>query len=316
MKLRLLKEKTPVIIMRDLNCIFVTEIIGFIKKENNEKRNKMITIENKYFSIPQICESGQCFRLEYDGKDSYLLIAGKSGLRIRVTENEKQPDKAELFCSEEEFEKIWKKYFDLSTSYEMFQSLIDTEDVYLKKAAEFGRGIRILRQDTWEMIITFIISQQNNIPRIKNLINTLCREYGETEKFPDGKEYHAFPEPSALAKASEKELRALKLGYRSRYICGTAEMVSSGRFDIQRLENMDYHTARSELMKLPGVGEKVADCICLFALHKLNAFPVDTHIRKVMDKEYGGNFPLELYKECAGVMQQYIFYYDLKGAAK
>lgn len=129
----------------------------------------------------------------------------------------------------------------------------------------------------------------------------------------DGKLYDAFPTPKQLADASEEELRALKLGYRSRYICGTARMIADGEVKLDELKNMDYPEARAELMKFPGIGGKVADCICLFALHQMDAFPVDTHIQKVLDTRYGGKFPFEKYKGCAGVMQQYIFYYDLKG---
>ena len=168
-----------------------------------------------------------------------------------------------------------------------------------------------MRQDVWEMIITFILSQQNNIPRIKGLIRAVSGKYGQKIESADGRVYNAFPSPERLSAATEEELRALKLGYRSRYICGTARMIAEGKVRPEELQNMEYKKAREELMKLPGIGGKVADCICLFALHHLDAFPVDTHIQKVLDARYGGRFPFEKYKGCAGVMQQYIFYYDL-----
>ena len=128
--------------------------------------------------------------------------------------------------------------------------------------------------------------------------------------------YNAFPTPDELSSAGEEELRALKLGYRSRYICGTARMIASGEVDLEQVKKMDYPTARAELMRLPGIGGKVADCICLFALHHMDAFPVDTHIQKVLNARYGGKFPFEKYRGCAGVMQQYIFYYDLNNNGK
>lgn len=128
--------------------------------------------------------------------------------------------------------------------------------------------------------------------------------------------YNAFPTPDELSSAGEEELRALKLGYRSRYICGTARMIASGEVDLEQVKKMDYLTARAELMRLPGIGGKVADCICLFSLHHMDAFPVDTHIQKVLDARYGGKFPFEKYRGCAGVMQQYIFYYDLNNNGK
>ena len=268
----------------------------------------MITVDNKYFSIPQICESGQCFRLDRTKDGSYEVIASDRYLKLEVKE-----DRTLLHCTEEEHEGFWERYFDLDTDYGAYLSRIDREDAYLKKAAEFGSGIRILRQDVWEMVITFILSQQNNIPRIKGMIRALGERYGEERETPDGKVYHTFPGAESLARATEEDLRALKLGYRSRYICGTAKMAASGEADLEGLSRMEYPEAREELMKLPGVGGKVADCICLFALHQMDAFPVDTHIKKVVDSQYGGNFPFDRYKGCAGIMQQYIFYYDLKG---
>lgn len=266
----------------------------------------MVTIENRRFSIPQICESGQCFRLDPAGGDTYELIAGDRWLGIRAGEEE-----TVLFCTQEEYEEFWKRYFDLETDYQQYLDRISGDDLYLTEAARFGSGIRILRQDTWEMIITFILSQQNNIPRIKGLIRAVSEKYGQKMEAWDGTLYDAFPTPGRLAEASEEELRALKLGYRSRYICGTARMITNGEVKLDELQNMGHPEARTELMRLPGIGGKVADCICLFALHQMDAFPVDTHIQKVLDARYGGKFPFDKYKGCAGVMQQYIFYYDL-----
>ena len=283
----------------------------------------MVTIENNCFSIPQICESGQCFRLDAVSEDTYELLAGSRYLKIGIRQKDLAGEtdgsgKADvygetiLYCTQEEYDSFWKEYFDLSVSYSDYIARIDADDDYLRSAAEFGRGIRILRQDTWEMIITFILSQQNNIPRIKGLIRTLSERYGRRKETPDKSVYYTFPEAEALSKATEQELRDLKLGYRSKYICGTAQMVADGRIDLEALRSLDYADARAELMRLPGIGGKVADCICLFALHQMDAFPVDTHIKKVMELHYPEGFPFERYRGCAGVMQQYIFYYDLK----
>ena len=283
----------------------------------------MVTIENNCFSIPQICESGQCFRLDAVSEDTYELLAGSRYLKIGIRQKDPVDEtdgsgKADvygetiLYCTQEEYDSFWKEYFDLSVSYSDYIARIDADDDYLRSAAEFGRGIRILRQDTWEMIITFILSQQNNIPRIKGLIRTLSERYGRRKETQDKRVYYTFPEAEALSKATEQELRDLKLGYRSKYICGTAQMVADGRIDLEALRSLDYAEARAELMRLPGIGGKVADCICLFALHQMDAFPVDTHIKKVMELHYPDGFPFERYRGCAGVMQQYIFYYDLK----
>lgn len=283
----------------------------------------MVTIENNCFSISQICESGQCFRLDAASEDTYELLAGSRYLKIGIRQKDLAGEtdgsgKADvygetiLYCTQEEYDNFWKEYFDLSVSYSDYIARIDADDDYLRSAAEFGRGIRILRQDTWEMIITFILSQQNNIPRIKGLIRTLSERYGRRKETQDKRVYYTFPEAEALSKATEQELRDLKLGYRSKYICGTAQMVADGRIDLEALRSLDYADARAELMRLPGIGGKVADCICLFALHQMDAFPVDTHIKKVMELHYPEGFPFERYRGCAGVMQQYIFYYDLK----
>ena len=286
----------------------------------------MVTIENNCFSIPQICESGQCFRLDAVSQDTYELLAGSRYLKIKIRGNPAEAAGREenanahthaygetiLYCTQEEYETFWKEYFDLSVSYSDYIDQIDRDDDYLTGAAAFGSGIRILRQDTWEMIITFILSQQNNIPRIKGLIRTLGERYGERRETPDGRIYYTFPRAEKLSKATEEELRELKLGYRSKYICQTAKMIAGGEIDLDALKEMEYTEARTELMRLSGIGGKVADCICLFALHQMDAFPVDTHIKKVLECHYPDGFPFERYKGCAGVMQQYIFYYDLK----
>ena len=198
----------------------------------------MVTIENNCFSISQICESGQCFRLDAASEDTYELLAGSRYLKIGIRQKDLAGEtdgsgKADvygetiLYCTQEEYDSFWKEYFDLSVSYSDYIARIDADDDYLRSAAEFGRGIRILRQDTWEMIITFILSQQNNIPRIKGLIRTLSERYGRRKETPDKRVYYTFPEAEALSKATEQELRDLKLGYRSKYICGTAQMVES-----------------------------------------------------------------------------------------
>lgn len=312
--------------------LFCTRSIMIALKRNPDRLRKnygkvegsMVTIENNCFSIPQICESGQCFRLDAVSEDTYELLAGSRYLKIRIRENlaeaagrdgnRKANSQGEtiLYCTQEEYDTFWKEYFDLSVSYSDYIGQIDEQDDYLKSAAAFGGGIRILRQDTWEMIITFILSQQNNIPRIKGLIRALSERYGKKCETPEGRAYYAFPCAEELSRAAEEELRELKLGYRSKYICQTARMVAGGEIDLDALKEMEYTEARTELMRLSGIGGKVADCICLFALHQMDAFPVDTHIKKVLELHYPHGFPFEKYRGCAGVMQQYIFYYDLK----
>lgn len=271
----------------------------------------MVAVTREHFSIGQICESGQCFRLrklEGAGKpeEKYILTAFGRYLEIEQKKNEVFFD-----CTQEEYEQVWKRYFDLEEDYGRIIEMIDERDAYLLRAAEYGSGIRILRQDLWEMIVSFIISQQNNIKRIQKCIDLLCQKYGEEKYTEKGGSYYDFPKPEALAKTELEDLYACNLGYRSRYIHDTAESVSRGEVDLARLKEMSYRAAKAELMKLRGVGVKVAECVCLFGLHKTEAFPVDTHINKVLCQQYPQGFPFERYKGYEGTLQQYIFYYDL-----
>lgn len=267
----------------------------------------MIAIQSKNFSISQICESGQCFRIEKCGDDRYRLVA--FGKYLEVAQD---GDCITFDCTQEEFDTVWNKYFDLETDYAQIIAGIDEKDIYLLSAAEYGKGIRILNQDLWEMIVSFIISQQNNIKRIRKCIGLLCERYGEKKTSANGTKYFGFPTPGALAGASLEDLYACNLGYRSRYIHQTANSVCHGDIDLEKLRTLDYGAARRELLKLYGIGVKVADCICLFALHQTDAFPRDTHINKVMAARYPDGFPFDRYGKDSGILQQYIFYYDLE----
>ena len=281
-----------------------------------EVKEIMVTITKDNFSIRQICESGQCFRLE-KLEHSEEKPAEKCGEYYALTafgnylEIGQEGNRLFFDCTQEDFEKLWKDYFDLEENYEQIISSIDKEDTYLLNAAAYGSGIRILRQDLWEMIVSFIVSQQNNIKRIRKCISFLCQKYGEKKVTDSGKAYYDFPQAEVLAEASLEDLYACNLGYRSRYIHETATSIAKGEVDLRAVKEMDYQTAKAELMKLCGVGIKVAECICLFALHKTEAFPVDTHINRVLAKQYPLGFPFDRYKGYEGTLQQYIFYYDL-----
>lgn len=274
-----------------------------------------ITVKN--FDIAQICESGQCFRMSRIEKtkvkesdeltDVYEIIAADK--YVTATQH---GNVVSFNCLEEDYNNFWKAYFDIETDYGKIISKIDKKDVYLCNAADFGNGIRILKQDLWEMIISFIISQRNNIKRIRKCIKLLCEKYGE-EKCINGYKYYTFPTPEALFNANIEDLRALGLGYRDTYIKKTAESIYKLETNLSEIAEMSYLEAKEELLKLCGVGEKVADCICLFALHHLDAFPKDTHINKVLDEQYKQGFPFDKYKGFAGILQQYIFFYDLNG---
>ena len=264
------------------------------------------TLEN--FDLTQICGSGQCFRMREESTGQFSVIAGEKYLRI-----EQQGKDCFFYCNEAEFHGFWKGYFDLEEDYASYIGKIAPDDDYLQSAAEFGCGIRILRQDLWEMIVSFLISQQNNIVRIRRCIEKLCESYGEKLIDAQGEAYYAFPVPESLADLNEDALMACNLGYRSKYVVRAAKRIASGECDLENIRQLPYREAKEELLKLYGVGEKVADCICLFALHNLEAFPVDTHIKQALQKHYKKGFPKRRYRGCEGVLQQYIFYYELFG---
>lgn len=276
----------------------------------------MVHIKAENFSLDQIWQSGQCFRMvqvKDNQKDEgqgarYEMIAGQRYLEAVSFGRE-----CILSCGEREYEDFWREYFDLDGDYEGYMGRIDPKDVYLCKAAKLGWGIRILKQDLWETLVSFLISQQNHIVRIRRCIDNICEKYGEKKLSESGKPYYGFPGPEALAGLGEDELMACNLGYRSKYVVRAARSVVLGEIDLEKVRGMNYREAKEELLKLFGVGEKVAECICLFALHHLEAFPVDTHINQALEKHYRKGFPKRRYKGIQGVMQQYIFYYELHG---
>lgn len=263
------------------------------------------TIDN--FNISQICDSGQCFRMVQRDDNLYSIISSD-----RYLELEQHGRECCFHCSEEEYESFWKMYFNLDEDYAFYISKIDPDDSYLKNVAQFGYGIRILRQNLWEMIVSFLISQQNNITRIRRCIHNICECYGEKKVNLRGETYYTFPKPEKLAFLPEDALKECNLGYRSKYVVRTARSIAGGETDLEIIRSMSYKKAKAQLLTLFGVGEKVADCICLFGLHHLQAFPVDTHIMRALDKHYKRGFPKRRYKGYEGVMQQYIFYWELK----
>ena len=259
------------------------------------------------FNIDQIARSGQCFRFRREGEGRYSLIAGGKWLDI-----EQNGETVRFSCAENEFEGFWRDYFDLNADYGRYKSKVAKRDAYLRAAVETGSGLRILRQELWETIICFIISQQNNIPRITKCVDGLCTLFGEARQRADGEVYHAFPTAERLAQCTPEELAPIRLGYRAKYICATARQVASGAVDLEKVARMKYADAKNELLRLTGVGIKVAECICLFGLHHIDAFPIDTHIRQMLDAHYPKGFPLTRYRGFAGVMQQYAFFYELE----
>ena len=258
------------------------------------------------FDLDQIARSGQCFRFRPLGERHYALVAGGRYLEVSQQEQTVRFD-----CPEDEFEAVWRLYFDLDADYGRYKNAVAKRDKYLQSAVAAAGGLRILRQELWETIVCFIISQQNNIARITKCVENLCLLFGETCYNKSKQVYNAFPSAERLAACTADELAPIRLGYRAKYIVAAARQVASCEVDLDAVRRMDYAHAKAELMRLTGVGVKVAECICLFALHHIDAFPIDTHIRQMLDAHYPKGFPLRRYKGFAGVMQQYAFYYEL-----
>lgn len=265
------------------------------------------------FDPAQIEDSGQCFRFVHrqapllntgEIKENYTTISKGRFLEISLLND----GRVAFSCSEEEFKDYWHDYFDLDTDYEAIKASIDPKDTFLTNAAAYGSGIRILKQDIWEMMISFIISQRKSIPAIRSCIESLCRAYGKPIDIK-GETFYSFPEPEALASLSIEDLKPHGVGYRDKYILRLARQVSSGEIDPEKYRELPADEAVSQLTQLFGVGEKVANCISLFGLHNIDAFPEDVWIKRVIAKEYNGSFNREPYAGYGGVIQQYMFFY-------
>lgn len=266
----------------------------------------MIKHELKDFNIEQIAKSGQCFRINEMENGKFSVVAFGKHLLLQQNGNIVSFD-----CEAKEYYEVWHSYFDLDTDYQIFKSAVLEKDSYMQKAISAGEGIRILKQDLWEIIVSFIISQQNNIQRIKKCVESLCKQFGKPFAGKNGEIIYAFPDAKRLALCAAEDLADCKLGYRAKYIVAAAAQVVSGAVDLNAVSKMDYIDARNELMKLTGVGIKVSECICLYALHHIHAFPIDTHIKQMLEKHYPEGFPMEQYNGFAGIMQQYGFFYEL-----
>ena len=256
------------------------------------------------FDLAAIASSGQCFRWQQTSPDLWRIIHRGECLYIsRTGDGEYQAD-----CDEETFERVWRSYFDLDECYSRIRQMADKErDPFLFHAAQVGKGIRILRQDPWEVTVSFIISQNRNIPAIIRSVEQLCQAAGERRIDSRGLLYHTFPGPEAIAEISAEDLAGCRLGYRDKYVSATALAALEGRFTPEEMKDLPDDKLIERLMSLYGVGKKVAGCIALFGFHRLDSFPVDTWIRKALAARYPEGFPYESYRPYGGVFQQYIF---------
>ena len=250
--------------------------------------------------IVKTFECGQCFRWNADADGVYRGVV--RGYPARVwTEN------GAVWIRSDAPETLWREYFDLGRDYaEISRGFAGGE--YLDKCTAFGRGIRILRQEPWEALCSFIISQCNNIKRIKGIVERLCAAYGECAEL-DGERFYTFPSADTLCTLREEDLAMLRCGYRAAYILSAARAVADGRLKLDALIECDYADAKRELLKLSGVGEKVANCVALFGLNHIEAFPIDVWMRRALRENFPPDFDPASLGEYAGLAQQYIFYY-------
>lgn len=255
----------------------------------------MIITINDDFDLYKIAYSGQCFRVKELAPDTFSFVTKNSKVTMKSLGN----NKYDVSCKEDEWNNIWHHYFDFDTCYEDIRKLIPEGDNFLMRSSEIGKGIRILNQDKFEMLISFIISQRKSIPAIKSSVEKLCALYGE-----DG----FFPTPDALLNATNEELSSCGLGYRVPYIIDSVSRVAHKEVDLEELSSLSDEELFETLKSFKGVGDKVANCVALFAYHRVGRAPIDTWINKIIDTEYSGVNPFPSYGKYAGIMQQYMFY--------
>lgn len=262
----------------------------------NIEKNGILLLPYEGFSLKDTLGCGQCFRFSEDEAGVFSGIVGRTLIKAS------QKKGGEVFfydLSESDFLTNIAPYFDLFCNYENIKQRLSL-DPTLKEAITYCGGIRILRQDPWEALCSFIISQNNNIERIKGIIARLCENFGEKTEIG-----YLFPTPERL---KGQDLSAIRAGFRDKYIADAVEKVLSGEIDFEKIENADYDTALEMLMKIKGVGEKVGNCVLLYGFHKTEGFPKDVWIKRVLERFYKNGFPEDCY-DIRGVAQQYLFHY-------
>ena len=283
------------------------------------KEQKYVLKNQESFELKHIFECGQCFRWNEESDGSYTGVFKENVLNVRKNNNEI------IFSGllNGNIKEIVEDYFDLNRNYEEIKQNLSKIDKYLKNSIEYGNGIRILNQDLWETIISFIISANNNIPRIKGIIERISKKYGKEIKW-NGKKYYTFPTAEELENATVQDFRDLGLGFRDIRLYETTHMILDKKIDLEKLhKEKDTLKVREELLKLSGVGPKVADCILLFStLKRFDVFPIDVWVRRVMNELYIKNedenkvskkeimnLANEKFGSLEGLAQQYLFYW-------
>lgn len=295
--------------------------------------DKAILEEVKNFDIKQILECGQCFRWDKISDTEYIVVAFGRVIEISQKGNEVTIHNT----NEEDFNNIWLHYFDLETNYDEIKDNLSKDEI-LRKSIEYGYGIRILNQDPFEMLISFIISARNSIPSIKKTVKRICEKWGDKITYKDN-EYYTFPKPEQIASASLEEIQETGASFRSKYIVDTVKKVNEALetkkdyeankdkyderpevldYDLEYIKDLNDNECHIALQKFMGVGAKVADCIMLFSMKKKSAFPVDVWVKRAMIHFYVAPdvslnkmrvFARDKFGKYSGMAQQYLFYY-------
>ena len=287
------------------------------------QEQKLILQKVDSFELKDIFECGQCFRWNEQKDKSYTGVLGKNVVNVK---KEKQNVIIEgLF--EKDIKQTIEEYFDLKRDYSSIKEQLSKIDKNMEMSVKYGQGIRLLNQDLWETIASFIISANNNIPRIKGIIERLCQKYGDKMIWRK-KDYYTFPTPEQLKNVIIQDYRNLGFGFRDKRIYETTQMILKGEVDLNQMQkNLNTIEVREQLLSLPGVGPKVADCILLFSnLKRLQVFPIDVWVRRVMNdlyikqqqeekvsKKQIEEIAQEKFGDLAGLAQQYLFYWRREG---
>lgn len=264
----------------------------------------LIEIEDD-FDLQKIALSGQCFRVKQFDNGIYRFVTGDSCIYIKDMGNRLFSVSSDM----DEWNHVWRRYFDFDRCYRDIFDREYNKHSFVNKAMEFGRGLRILRQEPWEMLVTFIISQRKSIPAIATAVEVLATQYGHCIQ-TDLEVLRAFPTPHELKSVSKEDLEKCKLGYRASYVFDAIQKVLSGTLDLQYLTEKDDEYILESLQQVYGVGKKVANCVGLFAYGRTSCVPVDVWISRAIENECRGISPFHLFDENAGIIQQYIFYYE------
>ena len=292
------------------------------------RANCNLTVKNIHCLNPDYTlDCGQSFRWEKNNQGHWCAVVGDKYCELSFKINKDDTTDLTLYnCTKKEFTDIWAPYFDLDRDYDAILKPYQ-KDKYLKAATKEYYGIRITNQDPWETLCSFIISQNNNIPRIKGIINRLCENFGdcllpgekvslkETDEGSSEHLLYTFPSAETLAKLTPEDLAPIRAGFRHKYIIDAARKVADGDVDIYKLKDLPLEEAEAELLKIKGVGPKVAQCVLLYGCRQIDAFPRDVWVNRIMAELYPDGLP-KCTAGTRGIAQQYLFHWRRQGGSR